>query len=123
MFNPLDLFSSVKSAAITVGVIAVLSFTGTLWVQKHLADEKVVTLQVDKANLEQNLFQSQTQTKGMQIVIDQLQATTATLAENLKQESQIDKEINDAPATDDAPTAPVLSRALRSVDGMLHHTN
>jgi uncharacterized protein YhaN len=120
MFNPLDLFKSVKSAAITVGVIAALTFTGTLWVQKHLAEKEVVKLEVAKKALEQDLFKEQVKVHGLNVVVETLQDTFTTIAENIRKESALEKEITDAPAEDDAPMAPVLRRTLRGLDGMLH---
>lgn len=123
MFNPLSLFSTIKSAAITIGVVAAITFVGTVWYQKTAAEAKVIALEVEKQSLKQDLFQEQIRAKGLTIVIDTLQSTYTKLAENLKQETQIDKEITDAPETDDAPAAPVLTRTMRSLDRVLHGSN
>lgn len=121
MFNPLDLFKSVKSAAITIVVIAAVTFTGTVWVQKNIAESKVISLEIAKKKIEDDLFVEQVKVKGLNIVVETLEKTYDRLAQNLQKETEIEKEIDNAAPEDDAPMAPVLNRTLRSVDGMLHH--
>jgi hypothetical protein len=120
MFNPLTLFKTVKSGAITVAVIAAITFTGTIWVQKYWAEQKVVELELAKKEVEDKLFVEQVKVHGLNTVITTLESTFIKITANLQKEAEIEKEINDAPPEDDAPTAPVLSRAMRSLDRMLH---
>lgn len=120
MFNPLALFSSVKSAAITVGVIAMITFTGTLWVQNRLKEDKIVSLKIEKASLENQVLQKTTEIEGLTVTLNVLQTTVTDLQAAAETESNINQDIANAPAEDDGPVAPVLRNTLGAVDRLLH---
>lgn len=119
--NPLDLFKSVKSAAITVVVIATITLIGVLWWEKKDAENDLVDAKAQLATLKDDLFKEQVVSSGLRTVITTLEDTYEKLGENLKSEAETEKEIDNAPKEDDAPLAPVLRRTFDSVDRMLHN--
>lgn len=122
--NPLNLFSSVKSGIITVAVTATIltisATIGTLWVQRNLAKARVDELTVKVSNLEQDVFKEQIRSSGLKVVIETLEETYSKIEANRALESELDKEITDAPAEDDAILAPVLRRTLDGVGKLLN---
>lgn len=119
MFNPLTLFSTLKSGVITIAVVAGLTLVGTLWFQKNQAEKAVVELQVQNANLQTAVLKREMEVNGLKIALDTLQETYAEIAEHLAIESDINKEIDNAPPENDGPLAPVLRDTLDSVGRML----
>jgi len=123
MFNPLDLFSTVKSAAITVGVIAAATAFGLLWFQKNSAERHADALQLKVSELDQTVFQKTLEVSGLRVVITNLEEVNKIIAENFKAEQEIEKDIENAKPEDDGAIAPVLRGTLDSVDRMLHKPN
>lgn len=119
MFNPLSLFSTVKSGIITVAVIAGLTLVGTLWFQKNQAEKAVVELQVKNADLQSAVLKKEFEINGLKIAIEVLQETYNEIAENLAEEGKINEGIDNAPPENDGPVAPVLSDTLDAVGRML----
>lgn len=121
--NPLDLFKSVKSGIITVVVAAiVLTVSGTittLWFQRNNARTEAAELAVKVSGLEQDVFKEQVRASGYKVIIEQLEETYSKIEKNRAFESEIDKDIKDAPIEDDAAIAPVLRRTFDSVDRLL----
>lgn len=102
-----------------LGLFLVIS--GFLWFQKNAAERTAANLQVEKLELENKLFAEKIQVHGLRVAMGVLEKTYDRLSESLQKEAEIEKEINDAPAEDDAPVAPVLRRALDGVGRMLHN--
>jgi hypothetical protein len=123
MFNPLDLFSSIKSAAITIGVIAMVTLIGTLWVQKDLAERRVETLTAQKASLESAVLSKEIEVDGLKVSLTELQNTLFRIGEHKAVEDDNNKEIDNAPPESDGPVAPVLRDALRGIERMYNHAH
>ncbi|RUW56366.1 hypothetical protein [Mesorhizobium sp. M8A.F.Ca.ET.021.01.1.1] len=123
MFNPLDLFSSIKSAVITIGVIAMLSLIGTLWVQKGLAERRAETLASEKAKLESAVLSREIEVDGLKVSLTELQNTLFRIGEHKSVEDANNKEIDNAPPESDGPVASVLRDALRGVERMYNHAH
>ena len=123
MFNPLDLFSSVKSAAITIGVVAMLSLIGTLWVQKELAGRREEALVAQKAKLESAVLSREIEVEGLKVTLTELQNTLFRIGEHKAVEDDNNKEIDNAPPESDGSVAPVLRDAIRGVERMYNHAH
>lgn len=121
MINPLDLFKSVKSAAITLAVVAGVVFTGILWIQKINAQKEVAELTTQVTSLKQDVFKEQIRASGYKIVIETLEDTYTKIEKTRRIEAEIEKDITDAPPEDDGEVAPVLRRTIDSVGRMLNN--
>lgn len=121
MINPLDLFKTVKSAAITAAVIAGVTFTGYLWIKKNNAERDVAELSTQIIQLKQDVFKEQVRAAGYKIVIETLEDTYTKIEKTRRVEAEIEKDITDAPPEDDGEIAPVLRRTFDSVGGMLNN--
>ncbi|MBS3648881.1 hypothetical protein KEU06_09705 [Pseudaminobacter sp. 19-2017] len=116
MFNPLSLFSTLKSGVITVAVVAGLTLVGSLWVQKNLAEKRIESLQIEKVNLQNTVIAREVEVKGLKIAIESLEDTFRRIDEHRGVEEEISREIENAPSENDGPVAPVLRDAIRSVE-------
>lgn len=101
---------------IVAGAFAfVIGFAGVLWLQKASADREVDRLQIEKDRLASEVQGLQFTVASKNLAIASLEGANKALAEHAREVSQIQRDINNAPATDDAPVAPVLDRALRAI--------
>ena len=107
--------------AVIAAFVGLLAVTGVFWVQKNSAEKAVATLALEKDRMSGTIDALNVTIANGKLAVQVLEQTNATLTDNAAAESAIQQEISNAAPSEDAPIAPVLDRAIRSL-GRVRHT-
>jgi len=114
-----NFLTKVVAGIAAIVLLILITACGILFWKLDSAEDKVAKLETQVSSMKAVLTKNEAELHSQEVAIEVLQKVDRTLSDKLREQSEIDKEIDNAPAEDDAETAPVLRRAIDGVDRML----
>jgi len=114
-----NFLTKVVAGIAAIVLLILITACGILFWKLDSAEDKVAKLETQVSSMKAVLTKNEAELHSQEVAIEVLQKVDRTLSDKLREQSEIDKEIDNAPAEDDAETSPVLRRAIDGVDRML----